>query len=79
LAELGGETALAGKHYRAAYALEPSYKPAARNLDRITSIRYRMDNVAPDYGDGVETVEENNGYIIEYDDKNIGRVKKKGI
>ncbi len=79
LAELRGEAPLAGKHYRAAYALDPSYRPASRNLDRITSLGYRRDGIAPDYGDQPEEIATSNGYIIEYDDKNIGRVKKKGI
>ena len=79
LAELSGEPALAGKHFRAAYALDPSYKPASRNLDRITSIRYNLANGGQDYGDEPETIEENSGYVIEYDEKNIGRLKKKEI
>ncbi len=33
--ELGGNEDLARRHYRAAYALDPSYKPASENLERI--------------------------------------------
>ena len=79
LAELGGETVLAGKHYRAANALDPSYRPASRNLRRITSISYRADNIVPDYGDHPEANEDSSGYFVEYDDKNIGHIKKKEI
>jgi hypothetical protein len=31
-----GDFQSARKHYRAAYALNPAYKPSCRNLERIT-------------------------------------------
>lgn len=34
-AELTGDEDIARKHYRAAYALDPTYKPACRNLERL--------------------------------------------
>jgi len=76
LSELTGDLSLAGKHYRAAYALDPSYKPARRNLERITSINFRKETACPDYGDQPED-EEHSLYIVEYDDRNIGRLKKR--
>ncbi|HOU11351.1 MAG TPA: hypothetical protein PL044_12090 [Clostridiales bacterium] len=42
---------LARRHYRAAYALDPTYKPACKNLERICTL---FDNRYPDdidYGD----------------------------
>lgn len=33
--ELRGNEELARKHYRAAYALDPTYKPASENLERL--------------------------------------------
>ena len=33
--ELSGDEELARKHYRAAYALDPAYKPASENLERL--------------------------------------------
>jgi Flp pilus assembly protein TadD len=35
--ELKNKTDLARKHYRAAYALDPTYKPASENLERLCS------------------------------------------
>ncbi|OGO78912.1 MAG: hypothetical protein A2Y23_00195 [Clostridiales bacterium GWB2_37_7] len=76
LAEFTGDLSLAGKHFRAAYALEPTYKPAIKNLERITSYNYRFRNEKPDFGDKPEE-EEIIPYVIAYDEKNIGRIKKK--
>jgi len=46
----------ARKHYRAAYALDPTFKPACKNLERIcTMFEYRR--IPYDYGD--EPEEEN--------------------
>ena len=75
LSELTGDLSLAGKHFRAAYALDPSYKPASRNLARITSMDFAMKKANPDYGDKPEK-QESSLYIVVYDDKNIGRLKK---
>ncbi|MDD3174809.1 MAG: hypothetical protein PHF63_14340 [Herbinix sp.] len=33
--ELQGNDDMARKHYRAAYALDPTYKPASENLERL--------------------------------------------
>ncbi|KUO73417.1 MAG: hypothetical protein APF77_09485 [Clostridia bacterium BRH_c25] len=76
LAELTEDLSLAGKHYRAANALDPTYKPASKNLERITSFYYRVGNVNPDFGDKPEE-EETIPYVIEYDDKNIGHFRRK--
>ncbi|HEY5525579.1 MAG TPA: hypothetical protein VIK26_09640 [Clostridium sp.] len=51
LAELTGDASMACKHYRAAYALDPTYKPVSRNLERITSMYSRIGNENPDFGD----------------------------
>ena len=76
LAELTGDLRLAGKHYRAAYALDPAYKPANRNLDRITALNFSTGDTYPDFGDKPET-EEILPYSIEYDNQNIGHLRKK--
>lgn len=75
LVELTGNLSLAGKHYRAALALDPTYRPANRNLERITSFYCRFRNTNPDFGDKPEE-EEIIPYIVEYDKNNIGHVKK---
>ena len=51
LSEIKDDLILAGKHYRASYALDPTYKPASRNLDRIVSFNYKFDKESIDYGD----------------------------
>ena len=53
--ELSGDESLAKKHYRAAYALDPAFKPASRNLERLVmpawgSRRHEIDfGIKPDY------------------------------
>lgn len=76
LAELTGDLSLAGKHYRAAYALDPTYEPANRNLERITSFYSRFGNTTLDLGDKIED-EKFIPYVIEYDKNNIGHLKNK--
>ena len=75
LAELTGNLSLAGKHYRAAYALDPTYKPASRNLERISSFYYIPGDTHPDFGDKPET-EVSTNYILEFDNRNIGHLRK---
>lgn len=36
--EMKGNEDIARKHYRAAYALDPMYKPASKNLERVSSL-----------------------------------------
>jgi tetratricopeptide (TPR) repeat protein len=36
--ELNGNSELARKHYRAAYALDPTYLPASENLERLCTL-----------------------------------------
>jgi len=76
LAELESDGSLARKHYRAAYALDPTYKPAARNLERIATFEYYLYNKKIDYGDQPE-VEPENPYIVVYDSNHVGRLCKK--
>lgn len=57
IAELKRDLALACKHYRAAYALDPSYGPASRNLDRITAYSTARNTGTPDYGDACKIEE----------------------
>ena len=75
LYECKGDKLLAAKHYRAAYALDPTYKPAAKNLSRLASWGYSFDRK---YDFENEPIEEGgNGYYIEYDENQIGHIKKK--
>lgn len=52
--ELKGNGDKARKHYRAAYSLDPSFKPACKNLEQSCTI---LDNKSPrtyDFGDESE-------------------------
>lgn len=51
LAELKGDDCLARKHYRAAYALDPTYKPACRNLERLVRFEWGAQSRDFDFGD----------------------------
>jgi hypothetical protein len=53
LSEIKGKDDSARKHYRAAYALDPTYKPACRNLERLV---LGSQNHGFDYG-GIEARE----------------------
>ncbi|MBU4439461.1 MAG: hypothetical protein KJ779_07845 [Firmicutes bacterium] len=76
LEELLKEENLAHKHYRAAYALDPTYKPAIRNLERTAAFDARKNNMHIDFGD--EPVEEEEDlYTIEYDKNHVGHLRKK--
>lgn len=52
--EMTGDASLARKHFRAAYALDPTYKPASRNLERITGFMNWFKKSTPDYGENYE-------------------------
>lgn len=76
LEELLKEDNLSHKHYRAAYALDPTYKPAIRNLERISAFEKHTGKTHIDFGDQPEE-EEDNLYIVEYDEKQVGHLRKK--
>lgn len=41
IAEMSYEKGKAIKHFRAAYGLDPSFKPAVQNLEKITTYEYK--------------------------------------
>ncbi|MHB1253456.1 MAG: response regulator [Candidatus Humimicrobiaceae bacterium] len=45
LYELRGDLSKAGKHYRAALELDPTYRPSQDNLERVTSFKYMSDGI----------------------------------
>ncbi len=51
IAELNGNDSVARKHYRAAYALDPAYKPACRNLERLVMFKWGPQSRDFDFGD----------------------------
>ncbi len=48
--ELKGDENCAQRHYRAAYALEPGFKPACRNLQRMADFTWGLRSNDYDYG-----------------------------
>ena len=66
LYELSGDGNLARRHYRAAYSLDPTYKPACSNLERIcTDFSNKLRSY--DYGD---TLDETNPNVASKQEKN---------
>lgn len=53
--EFQGNKELARKHYRIAYVLKPTYKPASVNLERVSSI-FSGNKIQVDYG--LELIED---------------------
>ena len=51
LYELDGDDAAARRQYRAAYALDPTYKPACRNLERLVMFSWAPQSRRFDYGE----------------------------
>lgn len=76
LGELLAEDNLARKHYRAAYALDPTYKPAIRNLERILAFDYCYNRSPIDFGDQPEK-EVESPYVVVYGDNHVGHLCKK--
>lgn len=79
LLEHENEHTLAMKHFRAAWALDPSFRPARFNLDKYGSY-FEKDSGKPDaYEDSDCPVEHRRRdlYKIEYDERGIGHVVKR--
>jgi Flp pilus assembly protein TadD len=52
--EITGNTDLARRHYRAAYSLDPTYKPACVNLERVSAL-FGSRFLPLDFGDESES------------------------
>ncbi len=76
IAEIQGNLCLAGNHYRASCSLDATFRPALRNLERITNYYYRYNSKNLDFGERSESKEENT-YTIKYDINNVGHLIKK--
>ncbi|MPN31218.1 hypothetical protein SDC9_178692 [bioreactor metagenome] len=65
------------KHFRAAWALDPTYIPARQNLDCYGTF-FSNGKCAYDESDySVEEDEERKKYEIEYDKHGIGHIVRK--
>jgi len=67
---------LAGKHYRAACALDPAYKASIRNLERITTFYDYDSRYEFDFGENEEEKESEVLYKIIYDAYKVGHLYK---
>lgn len=67
---------LASKHYRAAYALDPTYMPSIRNLEHITTFYAYNNRFEFDFGDIPEEEAQKPQYQIVYDNHNVGHLRK---
>ena len=56
--ELQGDDRAARQHYRAAYALDPTYKPSCRNLERLALYGWNATSSAIDFGFPVQVPED---------------------
>jgi tetratricopeptide (TPR) repeat protein len=73
IAEKSYDLELADKHYRAAYSLDPTYKPADKNLERITCFEYKINSNNIDLGDLND--ESFDSYHMDTDSLGIKTVK----
>lgn len=69
-----GEHALAMKHFRAAWSLDPTYMPANQNLETYGTF-FAHGTCAFDESDTV--IEQGKKYTIAYDDNGVGYVTRK--
>ena len=54
--EINGDDIMARRHYRAAYSLDPTFKPACKNIERICTFE-NPEPFAYDFGDESEEQE----------------------
>ncbi|MDF2537271.1 MAG: two component, sigma-54 specific, transcriptional regulator, Fis family [Herbinix sp.] len=77
LLENEGDHLLAMKHFRAAWALDPTYIPARYNLNRYGSL-FATGNSAYDETD-CSSKQEKELYKIEYDEHGVGHVVRRNV
>lgn len=73
ISEYKRDTILACKYYRAAYVFDPTYKPADKNLEKLTSFFYIFNEANIDYGDNEKEYQKSN--FLEYNEMHIGNLK----
>jgi len=74
ISEYKGDVLLAIKYYRAAYVFDPTYKPADKNLEKLTSFFYIFNEANIDFGDKEEKEYQKLSFI-ENSILNFGHVK----
>ncbi|MGH4137620.1 tetratricopeptide repeat protein [Clostridium sp.] len=78
IAEYRGDESMACKYYRAAYVFDPTYKPADKNLEKLTSFFYRFNEECLDFGDMIEK-EDKKTYFLEYKGIHLGHIKNNKV
>lgn len=73
LAETKGDHALAMRHFRAAWAMDPTFLPARHNLE-LTGTFFAKGALALEDADCPEKVEKPASCHIEYDEHGVGHV-----
>ena len=75
IAESRNDHVQAMKHFRAAWALDPTYRPARINMERYGSFSGQMPRPVYDETEcAPDPAESRPAYRIEYDAKGIGHV-----
>ncbi len=74
ISEYKGDVLLAIKYYRVAYVFDPTYKPADRNLEKLTSFFYIFNEANIDFGDNMEK-ENKKLKFVENSAFHIGHLK----
>ncbi|MGV8983183.1 tetratricopeptide repeat protein [Clostridium sp.] len=78
ISEYRGDESMACKYYRVAYVLDPTYKAADKNLEKLTSFFYRFNQECLDFGDALEK-EDKKTYFLEYKGIHLGHIKNNKV
>lgn len=67
------------KHFRAAYALDPTYLPARYNMEQYENIDNNFANPAFDENDCIKICDngKDNQFVVKYDSHHIGHIVRK--
>jgi hypothetical protein len=74
ISEYKRDEPMACTYYRAAYVFDPTYKPADKNLEKLTSFFYIFNEKNIDFGDTIEKEHEKSCFV-EYNAMHIGHLK----
>ncbi|MBZ9684862.1 hypothetical protein G9F72_000525 [Clostridium estertheticum] len=74
ISEYKGDESMACKYYRAAYVFDPTYKPADKNLEKLTSFFYRFNEENIDYGDAMEKKDKKSNFL-KHNGLHVGHLK----
>ena len=78
ISEYKRDGSMACTYYRASYVFDPTYKPADKNLERVTSFFYIFNEDCLDFGDTLEK-EDKKTYFLEYNGMHLGHIKNNKV